>query len=847
MNLALRIGWREIRRTPGRSALALFLIMLPVIAVTAGDVLQATASVSTAESLPGRMGAAQARLRFIGSPIVQGVDPDSAFSSEPGTTPPSTPARLRTLLDGRPTTDVVHTSPSFRTRYGVRSVEALMFDTTNPMAKGLFRLTAGRLPTKAGEVAATPTYGTRLGATLTQTDGSKVTVTGIVESTRFRVAQMLVAAPGTFPSKGRDVGPVEILAGGAPVTWSDLQRINRAGFTVLSRDVVEHPPPASALPFGGGESTIKQLMPVLSLIAAMVLIEVVLLAGPAFAVGARRRARMLALVAANGGTPAQARRIVLATAVLLGCIASAAGVVVGIGVARLVQPLLQRSSMMWFGPFQVRWSHLLVVAAFGLLSALLAAVVPAWSASRQDPVAVLSNRRDPATVRRRLPVLGLLLLIAGVAGAVWGARTERGGQSLSAYAIALAAVLAVLGMVLCIPAVVTMIARGGRVLPLPLRFALRDAGRNRVRTVPAVAAVAATVAGTVALLIANTTDQTQAHKHYQPMLPVGSAAFAFSGAPKDWPALDKAIRSVVPGARLERLEGVRGMGLASPGGSDLPGTPISGQLGDGALVDSPSTRAMVFPLLRMTPARQRQVEGVLDRGGALVIVSDEVRGDKARLTLRKRTTVVPAAYVSIGGRMSDAVAVVSPTAVAHLGVQATTSSLVALPGAIPASDRQRVAEAVAGVGHQTGYATFEKGYQPNNTQRVVMWILYVLAAVLMLGGTLSATFLALSDARPDLATLAAVGAESRTRRAIAAGYAASVAVVGSLMGVVVGAIPGVAITYPLARGYIDEGGTHLLAVPWLPLIGLVLGLPLVTMLAVSVVSRSRLPMVVRAE
>ncbi len=45
------------------------------------------------------------------------------------------------------------------------------------------------------------------------------------------------------------------------------------------------------------------------------------------------------------------------------------------------------------------------------------------------------------------------------------------------------------------------------------------------------------------------------------------------------------------------------------------------------------------------------------------------------------------------------------------------------------------------------------------------------AAVLMLGGTLTATFLALSDARPDLATLSAVGASPRMRRGVAASYA----------------------------------------------------------------------------
>ena len=52
----------------------------------------------------------------------------------------------------------------------------------------------------------------------------------------------------------------------------------------------------------------------------------------------------------------------------------------------------------------------------------------------------------------------------------------------------------------------------------------------------------------------------------------------------------------------------------------------------------------------------------------------------------------------------------------------------------------------------------ERGYQASDETVVVLLVLFGLGAVLMLGGTLTATFLALSDARPDLATLAAVGA-----------------------------------------------------------------------------------------
>ena len=103
----------------------------------------------------------------------------------------------------------------------------------------------------------------------------------------------------------------------------------------------------------------------------------------------------------------------------------------------------------------------------------------------------------------------------------------------------------------------------------------------------------------------------------------------------------------------------------------------------------------------------------------------------------------------------------------------------------------------------------------------------------MLGGTLTATFLALSDARPDLATLAAVGAAPRTRRGVAASYALVVGFVGAVLGALVGFIPGVAITFPLTsmpRGarLTGEACGPYLDIPWLLILGLVVALPLLT-------------------
>ena len=145
----------------------------------------------------------------------------------------------------------------------------------------------------------------------------------------------------------------------------------------------------------------------------------------------------------------------------------------------------------------------------------------------------------------------------------------------------------------------------------------------------------------------------------------------------------------------------------------------------------------------------------------------------------------------------------------------------------------------------------ERGYQADDETMIVQLVLAGLGAVLMLGGTLTATFLALSDARPDLATLSAVGAAPRTRRGVAAAYALVVGLVGAVLGALVGAVPGVAITYPLTAPYgFGDGAnapSHYLDVPWLLVIGVVVGLPVLTSALVGLTARSRLPLVARLD
>ena len=71
---------------------------------------------------------------------------------------------------------------------------------------------------------------------------------------------------------------------------------------MASRAVIYDPPPVPPEVRQDVTRT-DTTIAVLGLIAVMALIEVVLLAGPAFAVSAREQQRSLALMAATGGTP----------------------------------------------------------------------------------------------------------------------------------------------------------------------------------------------------------------------------------------------------------------------------------------------------------------------------------------------------------------------------------------------------------------------------------------------------------------------------------------------------------------------------------------------------------------
>jgi putative ABC transport system permease protein len=374
-----------------------------------------------------------------------------------------------------------------------------------------------------------------------------------------------------------------------------------------------------------------------------------------------------------------------------------------------------------------------------------------------------------------------------------------------------------------------------------------------------VAAVAATVAGAVALSIANTSDQAQAKAEYTPQLPIGMAlASDYSHHRSFVPAAADVLRRA--GTSPQVIDGVPSSGGSSRR-AEVVGRARALPISVSPVFDAEQLVADTMPpvLPEVMDARERAAaDAVLAHGGVVLFAqrADALRRatfvtahDGRGRTRHGRRLSLPAYVVNTGPAYGPALMVLSSHAAARLSLPSEPVGVVFDATRIGSTELSGLEQSIDALSPQGAEVYVERGYQVPNSERIVLWILFGLAAVLMLGGTLTATFLALSDARPDLATLSAVGASPRTRRAVAAAYAVSVGVVGAVLGAAVGFVPGIAVTYPLTRPYNsgDPGPSHYLSIPWLEIVGLVVLLPLLTAAIVGLLARSRLPLVARLD
>ncbi|KJY36421.1 ABC transporter permease [Streptomyces sp. NRRL S-495] len=916
LRVALRIARRDALKAKGRSALVIAMVALPVLGVTGADIVHQSGSLTPAERVERLMGGADALVsaHHPGRSVEQapfaedGVLVLPEARSDPAAAPAAAAAaNSAELLGGLlPSASVllpVTPGPevSASTREGLFTTSTAEADLTDPVWSGRLDLVEGRAPAARNEAAVTRAFldeaGLRLGdsTTVKGLEQTPFLLTGVVEHPGELKKVELVARPGQVISPlaaaaaaapdapggpiagGRDDGVrterwLVRLPAGAGLDWTAVQKLNRYGFTVTSRAVALDPPPTSAVPYNASrwsapDSEADTRKVVLVTVVGMALLEVTLLAGPAFAVGARRSRRQLALVGAAGGHRGHIRAIVLGGGLVLGLAGAALGVVLGTGLVAALRPWLEGAGGSRFGHFAIAPLDLLAIAAVGVLTALAAAVLPAVQAARRDVVAGLTGRDTVNTPSRLLPVVGLLLVGAGTALALYGAGTYQsgtapliGGLNKRALSVLAGAATAEVGILFFTPMLIALFGRLAGRLPLGPRLALRDSARHRGRTAPAVAAVMAAVAGAVAVGVYSTGTEAQERASYRPAAPLGAVVLDAPTAPgsPETVRLRRAVEQALPnlGTRAD-VQAVTYVFCDNCSSTvQAKGAGVRLEYGNaGSRVLSGDTTV----LHNLFGVRDRAAEEALAAGRAVVFDRAFVNDGRATLTMQgaaggpvlpgqvpgtERIEVpVEAVLVENPDAARYGAVLMGPEAVRKAGLTPRPNGSVWRPEVAPDRKAQQRAEAAVAQLAPHAQLAVERGYQSKGDMNTLA--LGGFAVVVVLGAAAVATGLAAADSRNDRATLAAVGAPPRMNRIQAGLQCTLIAGIGAVLGTVSGFVPALGLLRSHASGQIGAPAVPF-AAPWGLLLLITVVLPVVAGLGAAAFSRGRLPLARRA-
>jgi putative ABC transport system permease protein len=939
---ALRIARRDAWRAKGRSLLVLSMIALPILGVSAADVTLRSVELSTLERLDRRLGGADAGLTDLGRdgrPLYQSprspdhyrsVDETEEGAAVASPAPSGTgPVDVRKVLPSGATV-ITDTSSwiRFGTEHGLIDAGLRELNAADPMAKGILTLKQGRFPRSADEVATTTAFlkvsGLRVGGDLSVRHLKRgYRIVGSYEYADDLRAQEVNALPGAMlaaviaaekkaglPDKPPQRRYLVKLDGG--FTWNMVLKANSHGLTVDSRSVAQSPPPDSEVPLftefnegmeiGTSAAQSVSEVAMVGTVVALVILEICLLAGPAFAVGARRSRRQLGLVGANGGDRRHIRAIVLAGGVVIGVAAAVVGTGLGVLLTILLQPYLEEFLGQRFGSFDLRPLELLGIAALAVFTGTMAALIPAVTASRQPVLVSLTGRRGVRRTSRVLPVVGLIAIAVGSTIALGGSLSTD-----DALPVTVGAVIAELGVVALTPALVGLFGRLGRFLPLSPRLALRDAVRNRGRTAPAVAAVLAAVAGTVAVATYTASDEARLKAAYTAQLPHGAVMVMDNQSSRDVPTIRNAVQrsvSVKERADIDRIVATGDPTCPLYSGEARCGfdevlipqanrCPMHGSFG----YDHDKAAAMTVAerrrhardwrcgdeegggltsrltvsddrLLRVLGISDPAAEEALKAGRAVVLdrrfadAGGKVRlklgslSENERWELMQKKQEVPGkitafdAHVVSGSAESYGIAVIiSSPALKEAGIATVPYGAYFSTEKVPDSaQQQRLNAEIAKVGEQVDL-TIEKGYE--SQAEAALLILALFAGLITIGAAGIATGLAQADAEADLRTLAAVGAPARVRRTLSGFQCGVVALMGVVLGSASGMLPAVGLVLTerrmtlryheeaLDQGFVGEGPYMPIVMPWTTLLALVIAVPVGAALLAALVTRSR--------
>ncbi|MGB4779182.1 MAG: ABC transporter permease, partial [Microbacterium sp.] len=326
--VAARIAQRQVRRTWLSSLLIVTLVALPIAGMAGASIFADSMMGTPAEKADAELGRMQGWVQPVGPPdgglwqsptnprwYSYPTDADGAPIQPEGDAPADP---LGALPAGTETVKISADQVRIETTGGIATVRAWAGPAWDERFRGRFDVVEGTAPTADDEVMVTPATlqrtGSRIGGALTVAgSGETYTITGTIDiagvpavdsAVVFRDADRFATA-----SPRSDLGSANTLwfLPDLSLDWDDIQRLNAQGIVAYSREVVLDPPvfttPDGQEILSPATQDLYARLNLLSALGAAGLAAaylVVMLAGAAFAVSARRQQRALAIAASVG-------------------------------------------------------------------------------------------------------------------------------------------------------------------------------------------------------------------------------------------------------------------------------------------------------------------------------------------------------------------------------------------------------------------------------------------------------------------------------------------------------------------------------------------------------------------
>ncbi|MEV2213823.1 ABC transporter permease [Streptomyces sp. NPDC050997] len=511
----------------------------------------------------------------------------------------------------------------------------------------------------------------------------------------------------------------------------------------------------------------------------------------AFAVAQRRRE--FGLLRTAGATPGQIRRTVVAEALLIGVLASAAGCALGGHAAPYLAARVVSDGLApaWFTIGEHVWPYHLAFWT-GLLVALSGVLAASWRAGRTAPTQALREASvDTGTLTRGRLLSGTVLLLAAAVTLATALLTDPGEllhrKSYVSRPMLLITAVALLSPVLVRPAVRVVAWLPAR-LPGACGLLVRENAAAAVRRTAAVAApVLVTVALTGSLLGATATlnEAKEAELRHRT-----TADFVVTPtASGTGPALETTGTGLAP-ETVRRLRALPGAEVSVSAASAVH------TLEDGVALVRSEVRAADPKALAAAVRLPLTAGRIADLDDDSIVVNEEW----ARHTVGEQVTV----WLGDGTRRSLRIAAVMPTGTGDNGVYVTPANapdapvdridVKVMPGADASAVRTRLRQAVQ-ASSPTGARVLTReewlrAVSPHTDGTTRLGFLLVLGLALLYSGLSLANTLvmATSDRVRELASLRLAGATGGQVLRLVAAEALTVVTVGAVLGLLVAAL-----------------------------------------------------------